>query len=126
MAVPEALLKYSLHLLYAMGLSSALLSLFLLAPSFLTLLAYFWPLFLSTALFLVAVVVFGRTSPPTVDKAGEGLLDYVTGDPDPSVVESIPSLNAHEHQDPHQPIENIDGADEPDPHRTSTSVHDTY
>ncbi|KAI9187281.1 hypothetical protein LWI28_026332 [Acer negundo] len=46
--------------------------------------AYFWPLFLSTALFLVAVVFFGKTSPPAAaagDKAGEGLLDYVAGQP---------------------------------------------
>jgi hypothetical protein len=61
--------------------------LFVFIPRFLTILAYFWPLFLSTALFLFAVIVFGRTSVPSTDasgdsKAGEGLLHYVAGQPD--------------------------------------------
>ncbi|OWM85804.1 uncharacterized protein LOC116213666 [Punica granatum] len=89
MAIPAAILKYRLHILVAVILSLSLLGLVLLAPRFVTLLAYFWPLFLSTALFLVAVVFFGKTSPPTPDKAGEGLLDYVAGDPDPVVAEPI-------------------------------------
>jgi hypothetical protein len=36
--------------------------LFVFIPRFLTILAYFWPLFLSTDLFLFSVIVFGRTS----------------------------------------------------------------
>ncbi|KAK4779165.1 hypothetical protein SAY86_006693 [Trapa natans] len=124
MAILAALIKYRLHLLFAVGFSSALLGLVLLAPSFLTLLAYFWPLFLSTAFFIVSVVFFVKSSPPPFDKAGEDLLDYVTGDPDPSIVESIHSLGTEE-QHPHQPIENLD-ADEQDPGKASTSMDDTY
>ncbi|OWM83302.1 hypothetical protein CDL15_Pgr012783 [Punica granatum] len=54
------------------------------APSFVTILAYFWPLFASTAVFLVAVIAFGGISQLANDqshgeKAGSGILDYVAG-----------------------------------------------
>lgn len=128
MAVPAALVKYRFHLLFALVLSFALLGLVLLAPRFLTLLSYFWPLFLSTALFLVAVVVFGKTSPPPADKAGEGLLDYVTGDPDPAVNESIHSLKTDE-QGPRQPTQSLrtDGQDPHEPmHGLRTEEQDPH
>ncbi|XP_062016174.1 uncharacterized protein LOC133732604 [Rosa rugosa] len=96
MEIPEKLLKFKYHFLGALIFCLTLYSLALFAPRFLTILAYFWPLFLSTALFLFAVVVFGKTSLPgtdahAADKAGEGLLDYVAGQPDHTVVESYPS-----------------------------------
>ena len=95
MEIPAKLLQYKFQFLFALILSVTLISLFFLAPRFLTILAYFWPLFLSTALFLFAVLVFGKTSPPSTDspggKAGEGLLDYVAGEPEHPVAESFKS-----------------------------------
>ncbi|KAB2606123.1 hypothetical protein D8674_005840 [Pyrus ussuriensis x Pyrus communis] len=98
MEIPEKLVKFKFHFLFALLFCFALYSLTLIAPRFLTLLAYFWPLFLSTALFLFAVVVFGKTTIPgsdaSGDKPGEGLLDYVAGQPD-HVVESYKSELLH-------------------------------
>ncbi|KAK2640173.1 hypothetical protein Ddye_027968 [Dipteronia dyeriana] len=88
MEIPETIVRFKFHIIFSLIFSLLLLSIFLIAPSFLTILAYFWPLFLSTALFLVAVVLFGKTSPPAAaagDKAGEGLLDYVAGQPQEEV-----------------------------------------
>ncbi|CAK9159136.1 unnamed protein product [Ilex paraguariensis] len=43
----------------------------------------FWPLLVSTTLFLVAIVVSGQISSPTIEvsseKVGERILDYVAG-----------------------------------------------
>ncbi|KAK6934595.1 hypothetical protein RJ641_034750 [Dillenia turbinata] len=79
MDIHEKLLKFKYHFIFGAIISLTISSVFIIAPRFLTILAYFWPLLLSTALVLVAVVVFGRISPPAGDKAGEGLLDYVAG-----------------------------------------------
>lgn len=82
MEIQEKLLKFKYHIIFALVLSIVLISVIILAPSFLTILAYFWPLFLSTAVFLVTVLFFGRTSvPASADSSpsGEGLLDYVAG-----------------------------------------------
>ncbi|KAK3002674.1 hypothetical protein RJ639_017911 [Escallonia herrerae] len=55
-------------------------------PRFITILSYFWPLFLSTAMFLVAIIVLRQISPFAAEshgeQAGEGLLDYVAGHPE--------------------------------------------
>ncbi|KAK4785573.1 hypothetical protein SAY86_002262 [Trapa natans] len=52
-------------------------------PRFVTVLAYFWPLFASTAVFMVVILVFGGISQLANDshgeKAGKGILDYVAG-----------------------------------------------
>lgn len=87
MEIQQKLLKFKYHILFSFTLCAFIFSLLVWAPSFLTILAYFWPLFLSTAMFLAAVVFFGKTSasPATDDpgdKAAEGLLDYVAGQPD--------------------------------------------
>ncbi|KAL5802217.1 hypothetical protein ACOSQ4_030522 [Xanthoceras sorbifolium] len=85
MEIPESILRFKFHIIFTLIFSLLLLSIVLLAPSFLNILAYFWPLFLSTALFLVVVIFFGKTSPPAAaDSAGEGLLDYVAGQPHPT------------------------------------------
>nr|DAD23652.1 TPA_asm: hypothetical protein HUJ06_025115 [Nelumbo nucifera] len=85
MEIPEKLLKFKYHFIFGALASLVLVALIQLAPRFVTVLAYFWPLLVSTALFLVAVVVFGRISPTAADgageKTGEGLLDYVAGHP---------------------------------------------
>ncbi|PWA61285.1 hypothetical protein CTI12_AA370600 [Artemisia annua] len=79
----EKLLKFKVHIAVLSLIIILSLSILYVVPSFFNVLAYFWPLFLSTALFLVAVVVFGVTSPPSAnvagEKAGEGILDYVAG-----------------------------------------------
>lgn len=91
MEIPEKLLKFKYPMLLTLTLS-LISSLIIFAPPFLTILTYFWPLFLSTALFLVAVIFFGKTSAnhgsgggdgsdSPAEKAGEGLLDYVAGQP---------------------------------------------
>lgn len=89
MEIPEKVLKFRFHILLALILCLLVSVLILAAPRFLTILAYFWPLLLSTALFLVAVLVFGKTSLPATeahgDKHGEGLLDFVAGQPEHAV-----------------------------------------
>ncbi|GKA02052.1 hypothetical protein Tco_0674717 [Tanacetum coccineum] len=56
------------------------------APKFLDVLTYFWPLLVSTTLFLIAVVVFGRSSQQSLgspgEKAGEEIIDYVASQPE--------------------------------------------
>nr|GLL46901.1 hypothetical protein DM860_003642 [Ipomoea trifida]GMD18146.1 hypothetical protein DM860_003642 [Ipomoea batatas]GMD83918.1 hypothetical protein DM860_003642 [Ipomoea batatas]GMD87277.1 hypothetical protein DM860_003642 [Ipomoea batatas]GMD88550.1 hypothetical protein DM860_003642 [Ipomoea batatas] len=51
------------------------------APRLITMLAYFWPLFLSTTLFMGAIIAFTQVPPFAVDfrgeKDGEGLLGYL-------------------------------------------------
>ncbi|CAN0890814.1 hypothetical protein LINGRAHAP2_LOCUS16639 [Linum grandiflorum] len=56
------------------------------APRLLTILAYFWPLMASTAVFLVLIMGFGGVSRLTNDYAADqlhqGIIDYVAGRPD--------------------------------------------
>ncbi|GMJ11560.1 PSI-INTERACTING ROOT-CELL ENRICHED 1 [Hibiscus trionum] len=91
MEIPQKLVKFKYPIILTLALSLTLSSLIIFAPSFLTILTYFWPLFLSTALFLVAVFFFAKTSPHSggsespADKPGEGLLHYVAGHPELSV-----------------------------------------
>lgn len=86
MDIPEKLLQYKYHI--AITFVSLLIAggFIFIAPQFFTVLSYFWPLFLSTAVFLAAVTVFGQTSLWSAesygDKEGEGLLDYITGHPE--------------------------------------------
>uniref|UniRef100_A0A2P2P133 Transmembrane protein n=1 Tax=Rhizophora mucronata TaxID=61149 RepID=A0A2P2P133_RHIMU len=92
MGIQEKLLEYKYHIIFMLIISLILVSLIFVAPSFLTILAYFWPLYLSTALFLGAVIFFGKISSPAAqssgDKAGEGLLKYVAGQPEQPVESS--------------------------------------
>lgn len=86
--IPEKLLKFRFHIIAALALGLFIIVLCYLAPSFVDIFKYFWPLLVSTALFLVAVVVFDRISPPSAEfEAGEGLLDYVAGEPVGSLLE---------------------------------------
>ncbi|KAI3466425.1 hypothetical protein Pfo_023088 [Paulownia fortunei] len=93
MEIPEKLLKFKFHILLALTFSFFIVFLCYIAPRFLDILKYFWPLLVSTALFLVAVVVFDRISPLSAEypgeKAGEGLLDYVAGEPPTGQVEPL-------------------------------------
>lgn len=84
--IPEKLVKFKFPILIVTILGLLVAFFIYLAPSFVDVIKYFWPLLVSTALFLVAIVVFGRISPPHTeapgDKPGEGILDYVAGQPD--------------------------------------------
>ncbi|KAL3625009.1 hypothetical protein CASFOL_031677 [Castilleja foliolosa] len=55
-------------------------------PNLSSIILYFWPLFLSTTLVLVAIIVFGQLSPISLDLSGytegEAMFDYVAGRPD--------------------------------------------
>jgi hypothetical protein len=89
MDVPEKLMQYRYHFAIAVIVSVVLSLLLYGAPRFVTILAYFWPLFASTAVFLVVIVAFGGLSQLATDqahgdKAGEGILDYVQGQPEHS------------------------------------------
>uniref|UniRef100_A0A7N0U2A4 Uncharacterized protein n=1 Tax=Kalanchoe fedtschenkoi TaxID=63787 RepID=A0A7N0U2A4_KALFE len=75
----QKLLDFKYQIAALVIVSVAIGSLFVLAPRFITILRYFWPLLFSTLLFLVAVAVFGRISPPPPAVSGEGLMDYVAG-----------------------------------------------
>lgn len=80
--------KYRYQITIAIAFSLAFSLLLYAAPRFMTILAYFWPLFASTTVFLVAIIAFGGVSKFSAEgnghgeNAGEGLLDYVTGMPE--------------------------------------------
>lgn len=86
MDVSEKLLKYRYPITIAILISILFSLVIYAAPHFLTILAYFWPLFASTTVFLIAIIAFGGVSKFSSDtdgeKAGEGLLDYVAGKPE--------------------------------------------
>ncbi|KAG5017624.1 hypothetical protein JHK85_023760 [Glycine max] len=72
------------HIGGALLVSLSIFSVLFLAPRFLNILAYFWPLFLSTALFLALVLFFAKTqtspnSDASIPKPAEELLDFVAG-----------------------------------------------
>ncbi|KAL5836469.1 hypothetical protein ACOSQ4_015966 [Xanthoceras sorbifolium] len=83
---PKLIMQYRYHF------SVAIIGLLIIgllsyaAPRMLTLLAYFWPLFASTAVFLLLIIIFGGVSQMGIEahgeKTGEGLLDYVAARPE--------------------------------------------
>lgn len=74
------LLQY--RVLFIAAIAISLISAF----SFTSILSYFLPLFLSTTVLLVAIIVIGQISPfpPEFwcDEEGEGFLEYVAGRPE--------------------------------------------
>ncbi|KAB5519050.1 hypothetical protein DKX38_023369 [Salix brachista] len=86
MDIPERVLQYRFHLAAAIAASLVLSLLLYASPGLITIVAYFWPLFASTAVFLMLILVFGGVPQLATDyhggKAGEGLLDYVAGQPE--------------------------------------------
>ncbi|KAJ6779132.1 TRANSMEMBRANE PROTEIN [Salix koriyanagi] len=86
MGIPERVLQYRFHLAAAIAASLVLSLLLYASPGLITIVAYFWPLFASTAVFLMLILVFGGVPQLATDyhgeKAGEGLLDYVAGQPE--------------------------------------------
>ncbi|KAK1297684.1 hypothetical protein QJS10_CPB15g01644 [Acorus calamus] len=83
--VLEMFHQHRLHLLILSLSSLAVVYLLSLGPSLREIVAFFWPLLLSTALFLSAVAAFAKLSPfpPPVAAPGEEILDYVAGPPPP-------------------------------------------
>ncbi|CAJ1962680.1 unnamed protein product [Sphenostylis stenocarpa] len=83
MDISEKLQQYRYHITRAIVVLLSFSLVLYVAPRFLTILAYFWPLFVSTTVFLVAILAFGGISKLSTEdhgeKAGEGLLDYVAG-----------------------------------------------
>ncbi|XP_027344002.1 uncharacterized protein LOC113856399 [Abrus precatorius] len=84
MEIQQQVMKFRYHIIGALLLLAVVVSFLHLAPKFLHILAYFWPLFLSTALFLAVVLFFAKTSASThsetsLPKPAEDLLDYVAG-----------------------------------------------
>ena len=81
--VPAKLSLYKYHLIIPIAASLILTFFFIASPRFMTILSYFWPLFLSTTVLLVAMLVIGRTFPSAAEfygeEEGEGLLDFVAG-----------------------------------------------
>ncbi|KAK7412733.1 hypothetical protein VNO78_04321 [Psophocarpus tetragonolobus] len=83
MDISKKLQQYRYHITIAIVVSLSFSLLLYAAPRFLTIVAYFWPLFASTTVFLVAIIAFGSVSKLSTEdhgeEAGEGLLDYVAG-----------------------------------------------
>ncbi|KAL8099977.1 hypothetical protein AgCh_032297 [Apium graveolens] len=84
MEISPKLLKFKTHFVITIVISLFLAFLLQAAPQFMAIITYFWPLFISTALFLVLIVVFGKITPSEFygDKEGEGIMDYVAGQPE--------------------------------------------
>ncbi|KAL5182331.1 hypothetical protein HKD37_17G046486 [Glycine soja] len=88
MDVPRMLVQYRYHITIAIAFSLSLSLLLYAPPRIMIILAYFWPLLASTTVFLVAIIALGGVSKFSTEghghgkKAGEGLLDYVTGMPE--------------------------------------------
>ncbi|KAL3850957.1 hypothetical protein ACJIZ3_012839 [Penstemon smallii] len=78
--------KYFVAAAIAVSSTLALFITLLLMPHLTSILSYFWPLFLSTALVLVAIIVIGQMSPIPLELSGgtvgQSFLDYVAGHPE--------------------------------------------
>ncbi|EXB29539.1 hypothetical protein L484_010597 [Morus notabilis] len=85
MDIPPQLLQYRYHFAVTISVSVIFSLLLYAAPRFGTILAYFWPLFASTILFVVAIIAFNGVSQLAVKAdhgekaAGEDIVDYVAG-----------------------------------------------
>ncbi|WOH16277.1 hypothetical protein DCAR_0935827 [Daucus carota subsp. sativus] len=84
MEITAKILEFKSHIVITIIVSLILALCFQVAPQFMTILSYFWPLFISTAMFLVLIVVFGQKTPSEFygGKEGEEIMDYVAGQPD--------------------------------------------
>ncbi|CAF2150819.1 BnaA01g17440D [Brassica napus] len=84
MDIQARLMEYKFHFMVATIVSVVLSSLVYAAPIILDILAYFWPLFASTAAFLAIAITFGGFQQLSDEATGEGIMDYVAGRPDDS------------------------------------------
>ncbi|KAG7959592.1 hypothetical protein I3843_10G077700 [Carya illinoinensis] len=86
MDIPEKLMQYRYHVSIAVVVSAVISLVLYAAPRLLAILAYFWPLFASTTVFLVAIIAFGSLSQFATQTQGEKtdedqILDCVQGPP---------------------------------------------
>nr|VDD55136.1 unnamed protein product [Brassica oleracea] len=81
MEIQARLKEYKLHFMVAIIMSVMVLSLLYAAPRILDILAYFWPLFASTAAFLAVAITFGGFQQLSEETTGEGIMEYVAGRP---------------------------------------------
>lgn len=77
-------MEYKFHFMAAITVTVVMVSLVYAAPRILDILAYFWPLFASTAAFLAMAITFGGFQQFSEEVTGEGIMDYVAGRPDDS------------------------------------------
>ncbi|CAN6477798.1 unnamed protein product [Victoria cruziana] len=67
----ENLMRFRYHALFAAVLVLSVVTLVRVAPSFMTVLNFFSPLLVSTALFLIAVVFINRSYSPSAAEGGD-------------------------------------------------------
>ncbi|KAL7103109.1 hypothetical protein ABFS82_08G156200 [Erythranthe guttata] len=83
MEIYSVFLQHRFFLSAAVALLLSLACLLTIMPPVISVLYYFWPLFVSTAIALVAIIVIGQISPIprefSDERQGEALLDYVAG-----------------------------------------------
>lgn len=77
-------MEYRFHFMVAVIVTMVMASLVYAAPRIVDILAYFWPLFASTAAFLAIAVTFGGFQQLSEEGTGERLMDYVAGRPEDS------------------------------------------
>ncbi|KAG8365340.1 hypothetical protein BUALT_Bualt18G0094500 [Buddleja alternifolia] len=86
MEIYATLLQYRYFFAAALSVSLGLVFFLAVIPKFTSILLYFWPLFLSTALVLATIVIIGQMSPIpsdfSGDREGEAFLDYIAGHPE--------------------------------------------
>ncbi|VVA93433.1 unnamed protein product [Arabis nemorensis] len=68
-------MEYKFHIMVAIMVTASLVY---AAPRIVDILAYFWPLFASTAAFLAMAITFGGFQQPSEQSTADGLMDYVT------------------------------------------------
>ncbi|KAJ0251212.1 hypothetical protein HA466_0135800 [Hirschfeldia incana] len=84
MEIQARLKEYKLHFMAAIIMSLLVSSVVYAAPMILDILAYFWPLFASTAAFLAVAITCGGFQQLSEEATGEGIMEYVAGRPDDS------------------------------------------
>ncbi|AEE83742.1 transmembrane protein [Arabidopsis thaliana] len=84
MEIQAKLMEYRFHFMVTIMVSVIVASLVYAAPRILNILAYFWPLFASTAAFLAMAITFGGFQQLSEEATGERLMDYVAGRPEDS------------------------------------------
>ncbi|KAF8082604.1 hypothetical protein N665_0818s0020, partial [Sinapis alba] len=82
MEIQARLMEYKFHVMVAIIVTVVLSSLVYAAPRILDILAYFWPLFASTAAFLAMAITSGGFQQLSDEATSEGIMDYVTGRPE--------------------------------------------
>ena len=84
MEIQARLMEYKFHVMITIIVIVVLSSLVYAAPRILDILAYFWPLFASTAAFLAMASTSGGFQQISDEATGEGIMDYVAGRPEDS------------------------------------------